>query len=257
MLTLIKTFLEKIDFLAIAEALRKRKNRRLSAGLYVVLVQSYEIIELYRILLDELHAALESHRYNDVAHRFNLNPARVAHLLTRQSSNLEVMETLTGELLNELRIVDNRFVEAYRSLFPGKFGILFEARHLLDNGRLLLSDADAEGYPVNFHHESRALSFSGVKPSDEERQQSASYIYSNQGKAAFEVSIYDGDIFFAELERYFREDDPYSKLKAIEDLTEEYRKVLLEHFSVDDLLGEIAKVRRHYGWAESEVPTQN
>jgi len=257
MLTLIKAFLEKIDFLAIAEALRRRKNRRLSAGLYVVLVQSYEIIELFRILLDELRAALESHQHNDVAHRFYLNPGRVAHLLARQSSNLEVMETLTGELLNELRIVDNKFVEAYRGLFPGKFGILFEACGLLASGRLLLSDADGDGYPVNFHRESRALSFSGGKPTDEDRQRTARCFYSNGGKSAFEVSIHDGDLFFEELERHFREDDPYGKLEAIEKLTEEYRQVLMECFSLDDLLGEIAKVRRHYGWAESEGSSQN
>jgi hypothetical protein len=253
MLTLLKAFLEKIDFLAIAEALRKRKNRRVSAALYVVLVQSYEIIELYRILLDELRAALQSHEYNDVAHRFYLNSSRIAHLLIRQSSNLEVMETLTGELLNELRVVDNKFVEAYRSIFPGKFGILFESRRLLDTGRLLLSDADIEGYPVNFHHESRALYFSGGNMSDDDRKQTASYIYGNGRKSAFEVSSADGDIFFEELKRYFRDDDPYGKLKAIEDLTEKYRRALLNNFDVVDLLGDIAKVRRHYGWApESE-----
>ena len=62
MLELIKFFLEKLDFLAIAEVLRKRKNRQLAARLHAILVQSYEIIELYRVLLDELRAALESHR---------------------------------------------------------------------------------------------------------------------------------------------------------------------------------------------------
>ena len=48
MLELIKFFLDKIDFLAIAEALRKRKNRQMAARLHLILVQSYEIIELYR-----------------------------------------------------------------------------------------------------------------------------------------------------------------------------------------------------------------
>jgi hypothetical protein len=255
MLTLIKSFLEKIDFFAIAEALRTRKNRRLSATLYVALVQSYEIIEIYRILLDELRAALASHQHNDVAHRFQLNPGRVANFLRRQSSNLEVMETLMRDALNELRVVDNRFVDAYRRIFPGKFGILFEARHLLDHGRILLSDAEADGYPVNYHAESRALWFPSSQPTEEQRQQTAGYIYNNGRKSAFEVSIYDGEAFFKELDRYFREDDPYRKLREIEELTEKYRSVLLENFSLQDVLGEITKVRRHYGWAEPEEQT--
>lgn len=81
MLELLKFFLEKLDFLAIAEFLRKRNNRRAAARLYLVLVRSYEIIKLYRIILDELKAALESHERQDDKHRFFINPARIAGLL--------------------------------------------------------------------------------------------------------------------------------------------------------------------------------
>src|SRR5258708_5863379 len=127
MLALLKAFFERLDFLSIAETLRQRKNRREAARLFVILSQSYEILELYRILLQELRAALESHQRNDDRHRFYLNPARIASLLARQSSNLEVMELLISDLLDQLRILDNKFVESYRSLFPGKASILFEA----------------------------------------------------------------------------------------------------------------------------------
>ena len=94
MLELIKLFLEKIDFLAIAESLRKRKNRQGAARLHLILVQSYEIIEIYRILLNELRSALESNQRIDDRHRFSLNPAYISSLLERQASNLEVMETV-------------------------------------------------------------------------------------------------------------------------------------------------------------------
>jgi hypothetical protein len=141
MFELIKAILQKIDFLAIAEVVRKHKNRRLAATLHLILIQSYEVIELYRILLEELRAALDSYQRVGDTHRFSLNPERIAFLLSRQSSNLEVMETLIGDLMNELRILDNRFAEAYRSLLPGKFGILFKAQGLLASGRLSLVES--------------------------------------------------------------------------------------------------------------------
>ena len=86
------------------------------------------------LLLDELRAALESCQRADNRHRFHLNPDRIVYLLGRQASNLEVMETLTFDLMDELRVLDNKFAEAFRSLIPGKCGILFEAEGLLAEG---------------------------------------------------------------------------------------------------------------------------
>jgi hypothetical protein len=254
MLTLIKAFLDKIDFLRIAETLRKRNNRRLAAGLHAVLIQSYEIIELYRILLQELRAALKSHQTKEKAHRFFLNPARIAHLLSRQSSNLEVMETITGDLLDELRVLDNSFAELYRSVFPGKFGILSEAQGLLNQARLSVSEGDSAAFPANSLGEYRTLWFTWDRPNEDDRRNITRFLYGDDGreKVVVEVNNHDGDAFFRELERYFRDDDPEGTLKAIEELTEGYRTVLLEHFSVDDLLGDIARVRRHYGCAEGD-----
>lgn len=249
MLELLKIFLEKIDFLAIAETLRKRKNRRIAAQLHIILVQSYEIIELYRVLLDELTAALKSHQRTDGQHRFTLNPHRIAALLARQSSNLHVMDTLTLDLLDELRILDSRFAEMYRSLIPGKASILFEAENLLAEGRLPLAESGPTSFPANARGEYRTLWFTPNAP-QEDRKQIEQYLYGWNGreKTVVDVNVHDGDAFFRELERYFMEDDPVGRLQAIEVLTEKYRDVLLQNFSVDDLLGDIDKVRRHDSW---------
>lgn len=246
MLELIKFFLEKIDFLAISEALRKRKNRRVAAKLHLILVQSYEIIEIYRVLLDELEAALDSHQLVSDQHRFSLNPARIAALLDRQASNLQVMETLTFDLMSELRILDNKFVEAYRSLLPGKFGILFEAQGLLASGRLPLAETGPDHFPANVAGEYRTLWFTWEKP-QEDRKEVEKYLYgwNGQEKAILDVNIHDGDAFFRELKRYFEEEYPVKRLQEIEELTENYRDVLLQNFSVEDLFFEIGKVRRH------------
>lgn len=48
MLELIKVLLEKIDFIEIANFVRARKERLLAARLHLVLVQSYEILEIRR-----------------------------------------------------------------------------------------------------------------------------------------------------------------------------------------------------------------
>jgi hypothetical protein len=49
MLELLKFVLDKIDFVGLVEMLRKRNNRKSAARLHLILIQSYEIIELYRI----------------------------------------------------------------------------------------------------------------------------------------------------------------------------------------------------------------
>lgn len=250
-LELLKFLLEKIDFLAIAEALRKRKNRMVIARLHVILVQSYEIVELYRILLDELRAALDSHQHSDDRHRFFLNPSRIVSLLERQASNLQVMETLTVDLMDELRILDNKFAEAYRSLIPGKFTILFRAQGLLAGGRLSLVESGPQHFPAAVHGEYRTLWFTSQVPQDD-RKQIEQYLYgwNGQEKTVVDVNIHDGNAFFLELERYFEKENPMKRLREIEELTESYRNVLLKNFSVDDLLSEIGKIHRHENWTK-------
>lgn len=247
MLELIKFFLEKIDFLAIAEALRKQKNRKGAARLHLILIQSYEIIEIYKILLNEFKSALESHYSTKDRHRFLINPARISSLLERQSSNLEVMETLTLEMMDELRILDNKFAEAYRSLLPGKCSILFEAQGLLVSGRLPLVESGPQYFPASTNGEYRTLWFTAEAP-EKDRKQIEKYLYgwNVKEKNIIDVNIHDGNAFFIELNRYFEEEKPVERLEQIEKLTEKYRDILLKNFSVEDILFEVGKVRRHY-----------
>jgi hypothetical protein len=251
MLELIKFFLGKVDFLAISQALSKNKNQRIAARLHLILVQSYEIIEIYQVLLDELQAALESHQKVGARERFFLNPARIESLLKRQASNLQIIEHLTFDLFDELRILDNKLLEAYRCLLPGKFGILFEAQNLLSKGRLPLSESDPKNFPATIDGEYRTLWFTWEKP-QEDRKEVEKYLYGFNGeeKVVFDINIHDGDVFFQELARYFEKENPVQRLKEIEAITENYKNVLQQNFSIEDLLAEIGKIRKHSNWAK-------
>lgn len=251
MLELLKFFLQKVDFLAIAEMSRKHKNRKMAAQLHLILVQSYEITELYQVLLDELQAALESHQRVGSRENFFLNPSRIASLLERQASNLEVMEHLTYELMDELRILDNQFLEAYRSIFPGKFGILFEAKSLLSKGRLPLGESQPNYFLATPEGEYRTLWFTWEKPTeDRESIEKDLHGFSGREKVVIDVNIHDGNIFFNELARYFDKENPINRLYEIKILTENYKKILQQSFSIEDILSDIGKVRKHSNWAK-------
>lgn len=247
MLELIKVLLEKLDFIEIANFIRERKNRLLSARLHLVLVQSYEIIEIYEVLLAELRAALETHSRTSDGYRFYLNPAHISTLLSKQASNLSVMEALTIDLLNELRVLDNKFVETYRSIIPGKASILFQAEHLLADGRLPLAETGPGEFPASSDGTYRTLWFTHEEPK-EERRIIEQYLHGYRGYdlPVIDVTIQDGDAFFNELAKYFREQDPEGKLQTIKELTDSYKTTLMSSFTTEDLLAEIGKVRRHY-----------
>jgi hypothetical protein len=248
MLELLKFLLDQLDFVSISKAARDRKNRRAAARLHLILVQSYEIIELYEILLDELKSALESHETTSKHHRFYLSPTRVASLLSRQSSNLSVMETLIHDLLDELRLIDNEFAKAYRSLIPGKFGILFDAETLLANGRLPLAETQPSVFPASADGAYRTLWFTPAPPT-EDRREVERFLYgcNGQQKNVIDVNIHDGEAFFEIAREYFRNEKPVERLEELKKNTENFRKVLLDTFTTEDLLAEIPKVRRHYG----------
>jgi hypothetical protein len=250
MLELLKFLLEKLDFVKFAESARKRRNRKTAAQLHLILVQSYEIVELYEVILDELRAALETHQRTDEYHRFDLNPSRIASLLARQSSNLSVMEELIINMLDELRILDNDIAEAYRKIFPGKWSILFEAEALLANGRLPLAETAPDTFPATENGEYRTLWFTS-EPPREDREQIENYLYPGRDETnrVFDVNVHDGDAFFHELERYFRTENPLGRLKKLKELTERYRIILLETFTLEDILSDISKVRKHQSWA--------
>lgn len=249
MLELLKYFFETIDFLKVAEFLRKRNNRKAVAQLHIILVTAYDIIELYKIILDELGAALRSHQVTNERHRFFLNPARMASLLRRQASNLEVMETLAGDMFHELSVLDRSFAETYRNLVPGKFGILFEAIGLLEGGRLPLSDGGRATFPVDSQGVYRSLWFTWDAPT-EDRDEVRKYLHGCDGKEKVVVDInnHDGDEFFRELERYLSEYDPYKQLKSLEDTASSFKVALLERFTLEDILTDIGAVQRHSHW---------
>ena len=161
------------------------------------------------------------------------------------------METLSLDLMDELRVLDNKFAEVYRALVPHKFGILFQAQGLLAEGRLSLVESGPENFPSTVDGEYRTLWFTWEAPKDD-RQEIEKYLYGDNGqeKTIVDVNIHDGDAFFRELNRYFEKENPVKRLDEIEKLTENYRNVLLENFSIEDILSEIAKVRRHYSWAK-------
>lgn len=248
MLELLKFLFEKLDFIAIAEYVRKRGNRRNAARLHLILIQSYEILELYEVLLDELEAALQSHKKISNRHCFYLSPYYLSSLIARQSSNITVMETLTYDLLDELRLVDNNFAETYRSLIPGKTGILFEAQNLLATGRLPLAETDPDTFPASPDGTYRTLWFS-PEPTTEDRREIEKFLYGCNGreKTILDVSIHDGDAFFDALEEYLLKEKPADRLQELKKITESYREALLKSFTTEDLLSDISTVRKHYG----------
>lgn len=247
MLELIKFVLEKLDIVAIANFIRERKNRRLAATLHLVLVQAYEILELYRVLLAELRAALESHRETESGHTFYLNPNHISTLLSRQASNLSVMEQLTVDLLDELRVVDNRFLESYREILPGKMSILFSAEGLLAGGRLPLAETGPNEFPASSDGTYRTLWFTQTGLSSERRViEKYLHGYTGEEKVVIDVAPSDGDAFFDELERYFTEQNPEGKLRELSEIAEGYKAKLIATFTTSELLGEIGSIRRHY-----------
>lgn len=246
MLELLKFVLEKLDFIKLAEAIHRQRNRKAAAQLYLALIQAYEVLEIYRVLLDELTAALKGREVGDEHHHYYLNPSRVGTLLTRQASNLEVLDKLIRDLREELRIVDDEFAEMWAQLIPGKFGILLEAERLLLDGRLPVSEGGPENFPAAESGQYRSLWFTPQSP-DEDRAQVEKYLYGWDGreKEIVDVNIFDGEKFYTELSRYLREEKPYQRLAELEKVTKRYRKALLEHFTLEDVLAEIGNVRRH------------
>lgn len=247
MLELIKVLLEKLDFIEVANFIRERKKRLLAARLHLVLVQSYEILEIYRVLLAELRAALKTHTKSDDGHRFHLNSAHVAALLSRQASNLSVMDALTLDLLNELRVLDNKFMETYRSILPGKTSILFQAENLLASGRLPLAETGPKEFPASLDGSYRTLRFTQEEPKEERRIiEQHLHGYRGYDLPVVDVTVSDGDLFFNELRRYFSEQDPEKRLRELTELTDTYKTTLMRIFTTEDLLADIGKVRRNY-----------
>ncbi|OJU35291.1 MAG: hypothetical protein BGN99_19300 [Alphaproteobacteria bacterium 65-37] len=253
MLALLQYLLDKVDYFKIIEALRKRNNREHAARLHLILVQAREILEIYRILLDELQAALRSHQTTDAGHRFYLNPLHIAALLQRQQSNLAVMDHMIHDLLDAVRILDSSFTEVFRSIYPGKTGILSEAMAVFGQDRFPLGEAGPDHFPADPEGVYRTLWFTWSKP-PEDRSEIEKYLYGWNGtpKKIVDVSIHDSQKFFKALETYFSGHNPYAKLLLLEQITEKYNAALVANFELGDILSNIANVRKH--WTNLDSP---
>jgi hypothetical protein len=250
-LELMTFVLEKVDFLELCSAVKNRNNRKAAARLHLILVKSYEFIELYKVILDELKAALESHEKNDATHKFYLNPHRMEILLSSQAKNVETMEVLIGGLLDEVKLLDNKFADAYKRLFPGKAGILFDAEWLLRSGRVPLNESkNIDNFPADEQGVYRTAWITGEKPT-EDRKELEKYLYGWDGKdkEVIDVNLHDGNKFFEKLKWYFETQNPYKTLKELSTLTESYKQALVENFKLDEILSDIGKVRQYDNWA--------
>jgi hypothetical protein len=240
-----------MDFLSIAEFSRKRNNRMVAARLHLVLSQSYEIIEIFRILLDELKKAMDSHMRVNENHRFSINPHRIASLLHRQASNLEIMEILTTELLDEIRILDHRFEQIYRHISPGKFGIMFRAQGFLMSARFPLVEDSMKVPPPNADGTYLALQFTWeISTEDPPEAEEHYYVGFGPAKRVVDVRIDEADEFFRALKWYLENCKPYERIRELEEITECYKQALIKNFTLEEILTDISKVKRHYNWAE-------
>jgi hypothetical protein len=253
MFGLLKFVTDKIDFLKLAETLRKKNNRETAAPLHIVLVTSYDIIEIYQIILDEMAAALDSHRTGNG--EFYINPARFESLLTKQADNLSVMETLLQDLVREASILNRDFVSTYREIVPHKFGIISLGNSLLMSGRLPLSLEGPNIFPAERDGSYRTLWFTWDPP-PADRSEINKYLHGDWGdeKVVVDLSTHDGEAFFRELERYLRRaKGPRELLAHLRSETDKLRDALLANFTLEDILTDIGKVSRRDNWAAQRL----
>jgi hypothetical protein len=252
MLSLIKWFFERIDVLKLAEFQRTRNNRKIAARLHVALVIAYDIIEIYQVLLDELSAALKAHRKEDARHIFQLNLHRTENLLQQQSNNLEQLDHLFHDLYAEVHLLDPSFESTYRTMFSGKFGILWQAQTLLTSGRLPVHEDHQPPPALNEDLVYRTLWFSPEGP-PKDRRREARYLHGDTGRErqVVDVHVRDGDAFFVELARYFESENPYARLAELRAAAERYKQALEANLSLSDVLVEIGSITRRDNWGKS------
>ncbi|WP_066793686.1 hypothetical protein [Sphingomonas soli] len=245
MLALLKWLFEHIDFVKIAELQRGRNNRKVAARLHLALIAAYEIVDVQETLLDILNAALKSYRKDGDRHIISVNAHWTANLLRRQADNLEKLDRLLRDLYAEIRLLDPSFEANYRAMFPGKFGILFDAQYLLWQARLPIG----EDHPVPWMDGDglvyRTLWLGPLEP-DKDRDEERRYLHPVNGteKDIIDVHASDGTAFMVELERYFEVEKPFERLAALKESAESYKQALTEHLSLSDVLAEIGNLKR-------------
>lgn len=252
MIGLFTAFLKRLDFVRLAEAQRGRNNREAAAQLHAGLLIAYEIIEIFQILLDELGAALRTHRLEDTRHKFTLNPWRLRSLLLAQADNLDKLDHVMRNHYSAVRLLSPEFEKVYREIFAGKIDLLLDARVLLTEARLPINDdhpfppSDQAGLTY------RTLWFSPDPPA-EDRKEIERYLhgYTGEEKVVVDVHISDGEAFFRELDAYFARQNPIALLADLRAVTDEYRLALERRFQISDLLADIGRVARRSNWAPS------
>ena len=247
MLNLLQWFFEQIDFVRVAEFIRGRNNRLAAARLLKAVVIAYDIIEIYEILLDELGAASESYGHPSTSQSFELNQYRVSALLLTQMDNLDQLETIVTELYDELRLLDAGFEKTYRHLCRGKFPILWDAHVLLAESRLPLEmpTPDEDWRTAGL----RALSFDH-STDEADRVPAWDFVYGTGSTEGVDVHVNDAREFFQELDRYFRESEPYAQLGELRQSADRFKEALLQHLEISDLLTDLGNLRSRPNWAK-------
>ena len=249
MLGLLNWFLEKFDPLRVEEFLRQRNNRSTASKLFYILIVTYEIIEIYEVLLDELKADLDAK--TNVENKFWINPARFATLLTIQSDNLSRLEKLTREMYTELKLLNKNFKRTYDEIYSGKFGALTTLCTLLSDSRLPTNEFSKR--IVEKPEEYRTLWFTWEAPAGD-RNEITKYLHGFDGseKTVIDVNNHDGTKFYAEIQRYFRDEKPFEKLSMLQQIAESLRHRLEENFQLSDIIGEIGKIESRRNWASKK-----
>jgi hypothetical protein len=253
MLELIKFILEKVDIIGIARYLRDNRNRKASAKLFLILSTTFDVIELYRTILEELRAALDGHEQTGDGHRFYLNHWRMQNLLQTQWQNLERLELLIYEMRDEVNVLEHGFGMALKEIFPHKFGIMFEAQQLLAAGRLGLGNTGIDELSKGKDGKYRTLWFTSELPT-EDRAETAKYLHGWSGtdKDVLDVNFLDGEEFFKTLRWYFDTVRPLEQLVELEVLAERYKKALIENLTLEDVLAEMGALKRYSNWARKD-----
>lgn len=244
MLAFLNWIFKQIDFAKLAELQRGRNNRKAAARLHMVLVTAYEIIDVQETLLDSLSAALKDYRIEGDRHIVNMNPHWTARMLMRQADNLEKLDRLLRDLYAEVRLLDATFEANYRAMYPGKFGVLFDAQHLLWQARLPIHEdhpmpwGDGEGLVY------RTL-WLGPIEAGIDRNEERRYIHPMNAieKEVIDVHSSDGKAFLVELERYFEVEKPYARLATLKEAAQSYKEALVKHLSLSDVLAEIGNLK--------------
>lgn len=251
MLNLLKKFFDIVDVPKIVDFQRNRNNRAAAARLFLGLATAYDINEIGEVLLDELEAALASHRRTERGDSFTLNLYRVRALLAEQADNLDQLDTLFRDMYSELRLLSPDFEPTYSAVFPGKYSALMDAQMLLSDARLPIHEDHPFPPTDEFERPYRTLWFSPAVDDDRERTRRLLHGDCGVPKQVIDVHPSDGEQFFRELDRYFREERPRKLLDDLKEAAERYRAAMERNLSLSDVLAEIGSIRKRSNWGRS------